>query len=53
MIGLGAELLENFKPVLLVFAAVLVFSSYKLLASNDAEEDDEDMSDNWIVGFCR
>lgn len=53
MIALGAELLENFKPVLLVFAAVLIYSSYKLLVSDEEEEDDENMSDNWIVQFCR
>lgn len=53
MIALGAELLENFKPVLLVFAGVLIFSSYKLLVMDDDEEEDDDMSDNWIVKFCR
>ena len=30
-IGLGAIALENFKPVLLIFAGVLFFSSGKLL----------------------
>jgi hypothetical protein len=36
-----------------VFAGILVFSSYKLLAGGDDEEDEEDLSDNQIVNFCR
>ena len=50
MIVAGYEAVTNFKPVLLVFAGVLIFSSYKLIA--EEEEEEEDMSDNAIVKFC-
>ena len=46
----GYEAVTNFKPILLVFAGVLIFSSYKLLA--EEEEEEEDMSENAIVKFC-
>lgn len=52
MIAAGVELLENFQSVLLLFAGVLLFSSWKLLAADDGEEE-EDLSDNWIVTTCR
>lgn len=51
MVLLGVELIENFKPVLLVFAGILIFSSYKLLSEGDDDEE-EDMADNAIVKFC-
>jgi TerC family integral membrane protein len=51
MIGAGVEIIEHFEPILLVFAGILIFSSYKLLAEGD-EEEDEDMSENAIVKFC-
>ena len=50
MIVAGYEAVTNFKPVLLVFAGVLIFSSYKLIA--EEEEEEEDMSENAIVKFC-
>ncbi len=54
MILLGSELIESWKPVLLLFAGILLFSSYKLLASGDSDDaDDEDLSDNGIVKLCR
>ncbi len=34
-----------------MFAGILIFSSYKLLAEGD-EEEDEDMGENAIVKFC-
>ena len=49
MVGAGVELIENFQPILLVFAGILIFSSYKLLA--EGEEEEEDMGDNAIVKF--
>ena len=52
MILLGAELIESWQPVLLGFAGILLFSSYRLLFSN-SEEDDEDLNDNSIVKLCR
>lgn len=54
MILLGSELIDSWKPVLLLFAGILLFSSYKLLASGDSDDaDDEDLSDNGIVKLCR
>lgn len=52
LVVVGAELIENFQPVLLGFAGILLFSSYGLLVKGD-EEDDSDLSDNNIVKFCR
>ena len=49
MIVAGYEAVTNFKPVLLVFAGILIFSSYKLITE---EEEEEDMSENAIVKFC-
>ncbi|GMH40660.1 hypothetical protein BSKO_08564 [Bryopsis sp. KO-2023] len=51
MIVLGVELIENFKPVLLFFAGLLIYSSYNLLVGG--EDDDEDLNDNSIVKFCK
>lgn len=39
MILLGVELVESFKPVLLGFAALLLYSSYKLVLDNEEEEE--------------
>ena len=50
MIVAGSEAVTNFKPVLLVFAGILIFSSYKLIT--EEEEEEEDMSENAIVKFC-
>ena len=52
LIVVGAELVTNFQPVLLVFAGVLLYSSYGLLFKNE-ENDDGDLSDNQIVKACR
>jgi Integral membrane protein TerC family len=48
MIIAGVELVENFKPVLLVFALVLLYSSFKIVTGQKGDED-EDLSDNIIV----
>ena len=53
MIVVGVELVENFKPILLAFAGLLLYSSYNLLTKDDSEEDDEDLSDNKLVKVCR
>ena len=55
MVAAGAELIENFKPVLLVFAGILVYSSIKLafVDSGDDEGEKEDLSDNAIVKICK
>jgi predicted tellurium resistance membrane protein TerC len=51
MIGIGAAALKNFRAILLVFAAILVYSSANALFGGDAE--DEDPSQNSIVKFSR
>ena len=48
MILAGVELVENFKPLLLVFAAILVFSAGKLVLGGQDDEE-EDLSENLIV----
>ncbi|KAK9804777.1 hypothetical protein WJX72_004869 [[Myrmecia] bisecta] len=53
MIVLGVELIDRFQPVLLLFAGILLASSYKLLASGGGEEEEEDLNDNAIVKLCR
>ena len=52
MVLAGVAAIENFRPVLLLFAGILVFSSYKLLTGEE-EDDDEDLSENVIVKTCR
>merc|ERR1719329_1020997 len=37
MVGAGVELIENFQPTPLVFAGILICSSYKLLAEGEEE----------------
>lgn len=48
MILAGVQLVENFKPLLLVFAAILLYSSFGLLFGEDDDEE-EDLSQNPIV----
>lgn len=49
---LGVELIEKFQPVLLFFALILIFSSYKLLFQEESKDED-DLTDNFIVRFCQ
>ena len=51
VIALGTELVDNFRYVNLGFAAFLLLNAWQLLAGKDNE--DEDLSDKWIVKFCR
>jgi len=51
MIMLGTELIQTFQPLLVVFALVLLYSAYGLLVNE--EDDDDDLSDNAIVKFCK
>merc|ERR1712157_179168 len=56
MITLGVELIQSFHAILLVFAGILVYSSATVLwglVSNDEDEEDEDLSQNWIVNFSQ
>ena len=50
MIGAGAVAIQEFHAVLLVFAAVLIYSSAKVLLGGDDEEE-EDFSENMVVKF--
>ncbi|KAL0728243.1 hypothetical protein Bca4012_024336 [Brassica carinata] len=50
LILLGAATLQRFEAVNLLLAAVLLYSSFKLFSS---EEDDTDLSDNFIVKTCQ
>ncbi|XP_024391222.1 thylakoid membrane protein TERC, chloroplastic [Physcomitrium patens] len=51
MITLGAATLQRFEAINLFFAAVLLFSAYKLFGDEDGDE--EDLSNNFIVNFCQ
>jgi TerC family integral membrane protein len=54
MIGLGAAALQKFHAILLVFAAILVYSSVSFFISGDSDNDEnEDPSQNYIVQFSR
>jgi len=52
MIAAGSTLIERFQPTLLAFAAVLLFSAYKIVARS-GDEAEEDLSSNSIVRLCR
>ena len=52
IILLGVELIETFKPVLLGFAGILIYSSVKILVSGD-DDNEDDLSENNIVKICR
>ena len=52
MIGIGSAALANFHEVLLVFAAILLFSSFAFFLG-DNDEEDEDFSENTIVRFSK
>jgi TerC family integral membrane protein len=49
MILLGEQAIEAFHPVLLIFAAILVYSSFKILFGKEEEEGEQDLSNNMIV----
>jgi Membrane protein TerC, possibly involved in tellurium resistance len=56
MIGLGSVALQKIHAVLLVFAAILIYSSVTVLFGNDNEGDEdekEDMDDNKIVQLSK
>ena len=52
LIVAGADIVESWKPIMLVFAGILLFSSYKLLLV-DEDDDDNDLDKNSIVKFSR
>ncbi|XP_059296567.1 thylakoid membrane protein TERC, chloroplastic [Lycium ferocissimum] len=50
IILLGTATLQRFEAVNLLLAGILLYSSFKLFT---AEEDDDDLSDNFIVKTCQ
>ncbi|XP_024184497.1 thylakoid membrane protein TERC, chloroplastic [Rosa chinensis] len=50
LILLGTVTLQRFEAVNLFLAAILLYSSFKLFSS---EEDDTDLSDNFVVKTCQ
>uniref|UniRef100_A0A8I6WMI8 Thylakoid membrane protein TERC, chloroplastic n=4 Tax=Hordeum vulgare subsp. vulgare TaxID=112509 RepID=A0A8I6WMI8_HORVV len=50
LIILGVATIQSFEAVNLFFAAILLFSSYKLFAGDDEESD---LTDNFIVKTCQ
>lgn len=53
LILLGADAVEKWKPILLVFAGILLVSSGKLLLAGEDGEEEEDLSENTIVKFSK
>jgi TerC family integral membrane protein len=53
MIGLGSVALSQSHGILLVFAAILIYSSANVLLGGDDGDEEEDMSENSIVKFSR
>lgn len=53
-IGAGAIALEQFHQILLVFAAILLVSSFKILTAKEGEdEEEEDLSNNFVVKLSK
>jgi TerC family integral membrane protein len=53
-IVLGATVIERFRPILLLFAAFLIYSSYKVLFASDSDEDGPpNMDNNFVVSLVR
>jgi TerC family integral membrane protein len=52
MVAAGAIALHTFRPLLLVCAAVLIWSTYQVFFMEEEDEDD-DLSDNNIVKFAQ
>ena len=54
VIVLGATVIERFRPVLLLFAGFLMYSSYKVLfASGDEDDGAPNMENNTVVALVR
>lgn len=51
-IGVGSVALSNFHQIMIVFALVLYYSSYKILFANE-DDDDEDLENNSVIKFAR
>ena len=53
MIGLGSVALHEFHAVLLVFAGILLYSSFAVLFGEGDDDEEEDMSENKIVQISK
>lgn len=51
VIALGTELVDNFQVVNLAFAAFLIWNAWSMVAGK--EDEDDDLSEKWIVKTCR
>eukprot|EP01038_Epipyxis_sp_PR26KG_P013196 gene13196-17683_t len=51
-IGIGAVALKQFHQVLLIFAAILFYSSFQIVLGSE-EEEEEDFSNNKIILFAK
>jgi len=55
-IGVGAVALQQFHQILLLFAGVLAYSSYKIIAKGSGEgeeEEEEDLENNMVVKLAK
>jgi len=55
MISAGAAVIHSFHAVLLVFAAILIYTSGTIILGTltQDDEEEEDLSNNWIVKFSQ
>merc|ERR1719440_26388 len=51
MVGVGAAAVHEYRPLLLVCAAALIYSTYQVFFLD--EDDDEDIESNPAVAFCQ
>lgn len=51
VIALGTELVDSFQAVNLAFAVFLVWNAWTMVSGG--KDEDEDLSDKWIVKTCR
>lgn len=51
VIALGTELVDNFQVVNLAFAGFLIWNAWSMVAGK--EDEDDDLSEKWIVKTCR
>lgn len=53
MISLGVEAVHAFRPVLLVFAGILLLSSFSIIAESFSEPEEPDLTNNPVVNLCK
>lgn len=52
-IAAGSTAIEHFSGVLLFFAGLLLYSSYKIIFLDKGDDGDDDLKDNLAVQFSR